>query len=293
MTISGREMSAEIDSRCDCAKAIYELEDYSSRPVGYLRDARKDILGVLLKELMQKALGVSPSQYWGKLFQMLLEQINQKHVLTYFKDPDIQKASEAFNMAGRIMQKDNISPMFKYKEDGTWDYLHINNANMAGAKSNIFVTDEVTKDTKVNSDGTITSTLIVKYNNPHPGSDCGLESGGLCLNAPLRDWIRVYVPLGSKLTNSKGGQSPKDDKAAPFETYDDLGKTVFEGFLIINPMGTAQFELSYSSPVKPTDGKYRIFIQKQPGTVGTEYTLKLDGKTKEKKPLQTDTEYSL
>jgi len=196
-------------------------------------------------------------------------------------------------MAGRIQIKDNISQMFKYKEDGTWDYLHINNSNMAGAKSNIFVTDEVTKDTKVHGDGTVTTSLVVKYNNPHPGSDCGLESGGLCLNAPLRNWIRVYVPLGSTLTDSKGGQSPKDNKAAPFESYDDLGKTVFEGFLIINPQGTAQFELTYTSPVKPAESKYPILIQKQPGTEGSEFTLKIDGKTKEKKKLITDMEFIL
>jgi hypothetical protein len=69
-TIGGRVFSADIDKRCDCPRAVYELEDYSTRPVNYVRTQRKDVIGTLMQLLMQKALGVSPSQYWGKLFQM-------------------------------------------------------------------------------------------------------------------------------------------------------------------------------------------------------------------------------
>src|SRR3989344_7841588 len=160
---------------------------------------------------MQKALGVSPSQYWGKLFQMLIAEINQKHVLGYFLEEDAQKAAESFNMAGRIMTATETATLLKYQEGG-WDYIHINNSNMAGAKANMFVSQKVTKDTTVSGD-TATTTLTVEYKNPYPGSDCGLESGGLCLNAPLRNWVRVYVPAGSSLVESKGTQSPQDNQS--------------------------------------------------------------------------------
>ncbi|MBI3343039.1 DUF4012 domain-containing protein, partial [Candidatus Gottesmanbacteria bacterium] len=237
--VYGREFSADTDKRCDCPKAVYELEDYSTRPVGYVRDARKDIIGVLLQTLLQKALGISPSKYWGQLFQMLLAQINEKHVLAYFHDTDAQKAAESFNLAGRIMMATETATLLTYQEGKGWDYLHINNSNMAGAKANMFVSEKVSKDVTVNSDGTLMTKLTLEYKDPYPGSDCGLESGGLCLNAPLRNWVRVYVPSGSKLADSKGTQSPKDNKPVGMDTYDSLGKTVFEGFLIVNPLGTA------------------------------------------------------
>ena len=290
--VYGKVFSAEIDKRCDCPKAIYELEDYSTRPVGYVREDRKDIIGVLMQRILQMALGVSPSKYWGSLFQMLIAEINQKHVLTYFHDQKTQLAAENFNMAGRIMTASETAALLKYKE-GEWDYLHINNSNMAGAKSNMFVSEKYTKDTTVNSDGTITTKLTVDYKNPYQGSDCGLESGGLCLNAPLRNWVRIYVPQGSKLVESKGTQSPKEtNKAVPMDTLSDLSKTVFEGFLIVNPLGTAKLELTYTSPVKATDG-YHLLIQKQPGTDGQEVLLKMGGKDKKKFDLKTDTEVSL
>lgn len=288
--VYGREFSAEKDKRCDCPKAVYELEDYSTRPVGYVREARKDIIGVLLQSVLQKALGVSPSQYWGKLFQMLITEINEKHVLAYFHDPDAQKAAESFNMAGRIMTATETATLTSYQEGKGWDYIHVNNSNMAGAKSNMFVSQNMTKDVTVNGDGTITTKLTLDYKNPYPGSDCGLESGGLCLNAPLRDWIRVYVPAGSKLLDSQGSQSPKDNKPVSLDTYDSLGKTVFEGFLIVNPLGTAKLNLTYTSPVKSEDGKYHLFVQKQPGTDNDEFVLKISGNVKKKLPLMTDTE---
>lgn len=292
-TIGGRVFSAEIDKRCDCPRAVYELEDYSTRPVNYVRTDRKDIIGILLQQIMQKALGVSPSQYWGKLFQMLLSEISQKHVLTYFHDVPTQKAAESFNMAGRIMTGTESATLLKYKEGDGWDYLHINNSNMAGAKSNMFVDEKVTKDVTVNGDGTVTTKLTVDYKNPYRGSDCGLESGGLCLNAPLRNWVRVYTPLGSKLVNSKGAQSPKDNKPVAMDTYTDLNKTVFEGFLIVNPLGSARLEVEYTSPVKSTDGKYHLLIQKQPGTDGTEWLLRLGGRDRRKFILDSDTEVVL
>jgi hypothetical protein len=215
--VSGREFSAVIDKRCDCPKAVYELEDYSSRPVNYVRTDRKDIIGVLLHAILQQALGVSPSKYWGSLFLMLI-------------------------------------------------------------------------DTTVNADGSIKTKVTVDYKNPYQGSDCNLERGGLCLNAPLRNWVRLYVPAGSKLIESKGTQSPKDGKVEAMKTSESLGKTVFEGFLIVNPLGAAKLEVTYTSPVKSTDGKYRVLIQKQPGTDKQEWLLKLNGKDRKKFELISDTE---
>ncbi len=163
---------------------------------------------------------------------------------------------------------------------------------MAGAKSNMFVSEKVTKDVTVNG-STVTTKLTVDYKNPYKGSDCGLESGGLCLNAPLRNWVRVYTPEGSKLVESKGIISPTDGKAKPMDTYTDLGKTVFEGFLIVNPLGTARMELTYTSEIKSTDGKYHLLIQKQSGTDGQEWTVRLGGKDRKKFILDTDIEVNL
>jgi len=292
-TVDGRVYSADIDKRCNCPAAIYELEDYSSRPVNYVRTDRKSEIGVLMQNLLHEALGVSPGQYWGRLFQMMITQIQEKHMLAYFHDPATQGGVESFDMGGRIQTASETASLFKYKEGQGWDYLHVNNSNMAGAKSNMFVSQKYTKDTTVNGDGTITTTLTVDYKNPYPGSDCSLATGGLCLNAPLRNWVRVYVPTGSKLVSSLGTQNPLNGSASTMTTYTDLGKTVFEGFLIVNPLGSAKLVLTYNSPVKSADGKYHLLLQKQPGTQGDQFILKLGGSERENITLDTDIEFTL
>ena len=283
--ISGREFSSEIDKRCDCPKVVYELEDYSTRPVAYVRSARKDILGELLLQIMKKALGVSPSQYWGNLVQMGISEINQKHILANMRDEKTQKAVELLNMAGRIA---NGSQILGYTDSVGWDYLHINDANFAGAKSNLFVEEEVKIDYQKEGDSIIKS-VTIDYKNPFPASDCNLESGGLCLNGELRNLVRIYVPKGSQLLESKGGQNPSSQTPSPKDLIvkEDLGKTVFEGFLTVRPLGSAQLTFTYKVPIKP--GKnYRMLIQKQPGTNENQYTISVNGKQRDQFKLKTD-----
>ena len=257
----GITFSAKDDTRCDCPQVIYELLNDIDRPVNYVKNDRKGILGQLLYAIMQKALSSSPSQYWGQLSQDMIKNLEQKHVLIYLKDDNEQKAVEAINFAGRI-------------QEVTGDYLHINDTNFAGAKSNLYVSHDVTSDTKIDSDGSVHRTLTIRYKNPYKHSDCNLERGGLCLNATLRNWLRVYVPMGSTLTSFRGSQTKT-------LTYDELGKTVFEGFMTVNPLGTATVIVEYDLPFKVLNVRdYKLYIQKQPGTAGHAYTIIVNGANK-------------
>lgn len=267
----GTNFTADNDKRCDCPNVIYELELYADKPVAYEKGSRKDIIGVLLYQILQKALGVSPSQYWGRLFQMALSEMEQKHILFALHNPKAQEGLGALNFAGAIREYEG-------------NYLHINDVNFAGAKSDMFVKRSANYDLVVDGNGEGTVTLTLDYKNPAPPSDCGLESGGLCLNGQLRDWVRVYVPKGSKLLEFKG--SEKDVK-----TYDDMNKTVFEGFLTVKPQGASKAEVRYKLPNKFEKGKnYNFLIQKQPGTDNNEYTVIINKRQIEKFPLLKDKE---
>jgi hypothetical protein len=222
---------------------------------------------------MDKALKSSPKKYWGPLFQDLLTQVQQKHVLFYLFDKQAQSSIEALNAAGRI-------------KSFTGDYLHINDTNFAGAKSNLFTNQSVEIATDVQN-GVIKKTVTINYKNTHPPSDCNLERGGLCLNAELRDWVRVYVPKGSKLVSSRGSE-------VKVTTKEDLGKTVFEGFITVRPLGKTTYTLTYTLPFRIEENSPLPFlIQKQPGTKGNEYTVKVNGRTIEKFSLLTDKELRL
>ena len=79
------------------------------------------------------------------------------------------------------------------------------------------------------------------------------------------------MPQGSTLVSFKGSEKK-------VQTYDELGKTVFEGFLGVKPEGQAKVIVTYTLPKSQNleDVKdYNLLIQKQPGTVGHEYTCLL------------------
>ena len=271
---AGITFTTKEDKRCNCPQVIYTLEDNISRPVNYVKSGRKDLLGALLYAIMEKALKSSPKLYWGPLFQDMIAETAQKHILFDINDKNAQDGIVALNAAGKIKTFDG-------------DYLHINDTNFAGAKSNMYVKQNVEQSYDVKSDGSIVKTVTINYKNPYPPSDCNLERGGLCLNADLRNWLRIYVPKGSELIDSKGSE-------VKVSTYEELGKTVFEGFFIVRPQGSAKFTISYRLPFKLAKGSsLPVLVQKQPGTDKNGYETKVNGKKAEKFDLVTDKELKL
>ncbi len=263
--VNGIKFSAKIDKRCDCPEAIYTLFDLVDRPVGYLKENRKGILGDLMYRLFYNAIGFSPSKYWGTLMQTMFRNLNEKHIMVYFIDPETQKSLEQMNYAGRIKEYNG-------------DYLHINNVNFAGAKANMFVSEKI--DSKTNGKD---REVTINFRNPYPASDCNLERGGLCLNATLRNWIRIYVPEGAKLVSFKG--STKE-----VQTYDELGKTVFEGFLEVPTQGQATVIVNYTLPSSIDLNNYSLLIQKQPGVVDQQWKVEFNNKSLFDGVLDTDKE---
>lgn len=278
MNVDGTTFTTKTDPRCGCPQAIYEMEVIADTPRSLdlrisnlyaVNAARKGIIGDLMYTILQKALSSSPKLYWGPLFQEMINQSSQKHILYYVFDQKAQTGLEALNIAGRIASYDG-------------DYLHINEANFGGAKANMFTSEDITQDYNKESDGSIVKTLTINYKNPYPPSDCNLERGNLCLNAVLRDWIRIYTPKGSKIKDSQGSE-------VKIISYDELGKTVFEGFLTVRPKGAAKFTISYTLPFKLSSGSLLpLLIQKQPGISDFDNSIKVNGRLVEKFKLQTD-----
>src|SRR5262249_46354691 len=98
--VAGITFSAKEDKRCDCPQVLYQLFDVVDRPVNYIKEDRKGILGQLMQALLQKVLGFSPSQYWGPFLQQMFTDIQEKHILLYFTDHDMQASVEKLDWAG-------------------------------------------------------------------------------------------------------------------------------------------------------------------------------------------------
>ena len=242
------------DPACDCPQVVYALEQIADRPVAGFRTGRKAVLGPLMHSMMANAMG-SPKSTWPKLVNVVLDSIKQKHLLFYFMEDQTQKSAEDFNAAGRI-------------KPYSYDYLHINDANFGGAKSDMYITREVEQEI-VSSGDTVTKTVSISYNNPRKGDNCNLESGLLCLNGVYRDYVRVMVPRGSKLISVVGSEVKE-------QVSEDLEKTVFEAFFTMRPQSSSKIVFKYELP-KMDLSTYKLLIQKQPGTSTVKHTIIFNG----------------
>lgn len=259
--------SAETDKRCDCPQIVYRLEEIADKPVSEIRTSRKAVIGPLMHSILANVFN-SPKTKIAELFNVGLTGVQEKHVLFYLFDEKAQAAVEAFNLAGRVRET-----------DADTDYQLLVDTNFAGAKSNLFIRQNIKEKIEIAGDGTVTKSIEVIYNNPHPPSDCGLLSGGLCLNGLYRNWFRLYVPRGSQLLEMTGSEIQA-------ETYEELGKTVFEGFFgdkyPLRPQSNTKVTFKYQLPFKVKKGEeYRLLIQKQAGVEKYEMEIDFNGQKQE------------
>lgn len=272
--------SADIDPRCNCPQVFYELEKFADQegpvvwspttgqivfaPRNY--GARKSFIGPMSQSLMSNVFA-QPKSRIPDLFNNIIALINGRHIQLYFNDPKIQTAVESFNLAGRMRTTDQ-------------DFLMVVDTNFAGAKTNAWVTYDSDQKIEVSGDGTVTKTLTLTYKNPQQYFK---ESGtNLTLNGKFRDWLRVYVPQGSKLISADGFETGQT-------VSDDLGKTVLEGFFTLTPQNTKRITLKYTLPMK-IKGAYKLLIQKQGGSKDFPYTISVNGAKQPEVILNSDKE---
>ncbi|MBU1088967.1 DUF4012 domain-containing protein [Patescibacteria group bacterium] len=250
------------DDRCDgCPQIIYQLEYIAGKPRNYLETDRKGFLGPLMHSLLANAMG-SPKEKIAPLAQAMLNDIHQKHILFYFLDENTQKAAQSANIAGKISDVNENT-----------DYIHLNDSNMASAKTNLFIEQKIKHE--INSkDGKIEHKINITYSNPTKASNCNLEKGDLCLNAPkYRNWFRLYTSKGSQLIKMTGSE------VEPV-VYEELNKQVFEGFYgdryPLYAESSNIVNIQYTSSTTPSPD-YQLFLQKQPGTKAIPYQLIVNG----------------
>jgi hypothetical protein len=238
---------------------VYQLELYANL-LGQYIVGRKDLLGELMDAMMDKAFH-APRDRWKPLFEAGLELVGEKHILLYLHEPAAQTLAEKYNYAGRLQDFDG-------------DYLHINDCNFAGAKANLYIQETVEQDITVAADGTVTKTVTIDLRNPEPADGW--------LNGTYYDWMRIYVPKGSKLLDSNSWQEVR--------VSEDLGKTVFETYIYCYPQNSQTVSVTYELPFNVPQGQaLQMLVQKQPGADGHNYIINLDGKKIEEFSLKKDT----
>ncbi len=254
ITIVGKTFTAD-----NFTEALEYHVEYGYRQTGIDMSDRKTIMGDLGREFIKKITNLSAGN-WAGLWSDFLKLASERQIMMYSVNVDAQKLIEKNNWSGKI----------NYTTD---DYFLVVDANLASLKTDPAVFRKITY--QVRPDGEkLKAKIIVEYD--HRGNFDWRTTR-------YRTYTRVYAPLGSKLISSDG-YIDENKKPALAETFEDLGKTVFGGFMSIEPQTKKILTLEYYLPINFADklkkGLYKLFVQKQLGTRAFPLTIDLDfGKT--------------
>ncbi len=213
--------------------------------IGEFRSRRKEIIGELFNVLMKRAFDL-PKEKWLDLASYLKKALDEKHILIYSHDHKLQEIISEHNFSGEIKANNG-------------DYLCIIDANLGANKSNPYLEQNVSYDIDLlQKDPQATLKLKYYLNSPKTWKVGNYLS-----------YTRVYVPKGSKLIESQGIEKS--------ETFEELDKTVFAGWIKVPTLERREFKIIYKLPsITKRDFKYHLLFQKQAGTVNIPIEIQVD-----------------
>jgi hypothetical protein len=214
----------------------------------------------------------------------VLKALQTRHLLFTVQDPQVGRGLSIAGWDGAL-------------RPAVGDYLMVADANIGYRKVNPLVQQSVDYSVEFDSNRGAAglqvgqqpqATLALRYTNRSQGpAEC--EAGSALdysyaemMRGCYWDYVRVYVPLGSRLLAIQGG-----DAAAQVSA--EAGKTVFSTLLVVAPGQTRELVLQYELPSSlqtlpgsDQDGtlaatsagaSYSLLVQKEAGTVAVPYRV--------------------
>ncbi len=233
--------------------------DYADRGIHHTQ--RKAIISPLTILLIERINKLPPEDLL-KVWLAFKQNMDEKNILVYFPDAQLQSYFENQNWSGVV-------------KPAQGDYLMLIDSNLAALKTDQVMKRAIDYQVRVDDNGDlIARTAITYHHDGKPIKD---------LVTRYRTYARLYIPQGSWLLNAyiedtTGRQDLEILKDV--EIADDLGKRFAATFLIIEPGDRRTLVMEYRLPKNIREqyeqGRYSLLVQKQPGTIGHELKIGLD-----------------
>ncbi|MBI2062537.1 MAG: DUF4012 domain-containing protein [Candidatus Yanofskybacteria bacterium] len=193
-----------------------------------------------LAPLMLQKLYLADSGKWLDVFNLLISSMEQKDILMYFRDLNLQSFSMDKGFSGQV------------KNTGS-DYLMVTFTNVKGSKTDLVMDSSLKVETTI-EDGSVKHRISIIRTHNGGNSEYGFY------NKQSPTYVRVLVPDNSEFTGLTGNSRPefkplidytnsefkKDEDLAVFEEgsytdketgvtiYKEAGKTEYGFWMIIN-----------------------------------------------------------
>ncbi|MBZ0301433.1 MAG: DUF4012 domain-containing protein [Anaerolineae bacterium] len=227
---------------------------YDIRARGGNQDLHKEFIAAVYQQIFEDWQTASSNpQISTRLLGELLQAVEQKHIMLYFTDDSLQQAIGSLGWSGAQVAAQGH------------DYLMVADANL-GNKSNGSIFRQMVYDVEIEPGGTLHSraTIAYDYSDRVASQDPAVDPE---YHGPLdySNLLQVYVPPGSQIeATSNLPQEPR--------VIDQSDHSIFVSRVSVAYDTSERFQYTYQTPVAvETVGpyqRYRLLIQKQPGTPG-------------------------
>ncbi len=241
----------------------------------------KKILADLAPKLFAKFFDLNNSKQIASVINIILEAFKEKHIIINFRDNEMQKVVSEQGWSGEILNTDK-------------DYLMVVNSNINGYKTDGVVKEQIYHKAEINENGEIIDTVTIT--RKHKGGNTDYE----WWNKVNADYMRVYVPEGSKLISVSGqtrelnssklnydrlgflvdkdiDEEEKNiiiDQKSGTRIYNENNKTVFANWVYVSPQEQVTIVYKYLLPFRVNieqteNNRYSLLIQKQSGSINS------------------------
>lgn len=237
---------------------------YDVRAFGRGSDPHKQFIAAIYREIFTRWQGVDATEPTtnGQLLGALLQALQEKHVMLYFADENLNAAVDLLRWGGQQIPAEDH------------DYLLVADANL-GNKSNRSVTRSLTYDVDIQTDRSVRSRLTVNYNYPASLADID-PAVNPEFHGPIEynNLLQVFAPPGSILDQHSG------DFIRQPRLTDYNGYGVLASWLTVPYDSSQRFQFSYTTPPiierYGANYRYRLTAQKQPGTAGDPLSVQIN-----------------
>ena len=244
----------------------YEIEVKRSKDQGQPKTILKDATPLIIERLSNLNL-----QQKEAIIEQITYHLENKDIMFYSQDKTFQNLFEKYNVAGRVYQPSFNSP---------GEYLAVVNANIAGGKTDAFITQEIYFKSEIGLDGQINNYLTIERTHNGRGQEYSWYT------IKNQDFIRILTPKNSELIKLSGNTTKKiyppinyeqegyiiNEKVDQLQSDNfESNKTVFSAWLTTLVGQTKTLRLDYKNPnnLLLFNGAQHTFVfDKQSGVQG-------------------------
>lgn len=277
------EYGTEIDAENFMEAIQYEVEEdfdeEENRP--------KKILSDLAPEIVDRFLANARGENIPRVLEIFSDLLAEKHILAFSRNESFQSLIEEMGFSGSVA-------------DAPHNFFSLVHSNINGFKTDAVIDETIDHTTDIRPDGSVVETVVVR--REHTGGDTPYE----WYNGVNADYMRLYVPLGSKPLSVSGHtretvRNPLDyealefsvdedvaaieesmmrDEATGTQIFEESGKTVFGNWVYVSPKEnvtvTYRYELPFRLDMKGEEAvSFSTLAQKQPGSSKESYRYTL------------------